>query len=229
VGLVAATMHGSVARLRLNRPGKRNALNHELVAQALVAIDEFGRSGATIGVLEAAGSVFCAGNDVTEAQDDPAESASAELERVLLSAPLFWVAVLSGAALGSGLGIACCCPVVIASETAWLALPEVQRIDAYPSVLQSYLETVLRPRAALDLCLTGRSISATEAATLGIVTEAVPAASLPDRVDDWIARLAALEPRVVTAAREAWQSRFNGSFATRSAELDEIFRGQLPL
>lgn len=227
--LVSASAAGPVARLRLHRPGKRNALNHELVAQALLAIDEFERSGAEIGVLAAEGDVFCAGNDVTEAQDDPAESASAELQRALLSRPLFWIVALSGPALGSGLGIACSCPVVIASEDAWLALPEVQRIDAYPSVLQSYLESVLGPRAVLDLCLSGRRVSAAEAVELGIVTEAVPATQVATRVDDWLGRLAALDPRVITAAREAWQSRFTGPFAARSAELDEIFRGQLPL
>jgi enoyl-CoA hydratase/carnithine racemase len=229
MSMVTASVDGRLARLRLTRPGKRNALSHALVGQAEEAIADFGLAGAAVGILEAEGDFFCAGNDLAEAYDDPAASASADFLTALVTQPVLWVAAITGPALGSGVAVACVCPFVVISDDAWLALPEVQRVGAYPSVVQSYLELFTGPRAALDMCLTGRRVPATEAVRLGLATEAAPAEAVRSRAAELARQLTVTSPRVITAARESWQGQFRtDQFLARQDELDKVFRRQLP-
>jgi enoyl-CoA hydratase/carnithine racemase len=228
MSLITASADGPVARLRLTRPDKRNALSHTLVGQALEAIADFELAGAAVGILEADGEIFCAGNDLVEAYDDPAASASAEFLTALVTRPMFWVAAITGPVLGSAVAVACVCPFVVMGDQAWLALPEVQRVGAYPSVVQSYLEPFVGPRTALEMCLSGRPVPAVDAVRLGLATEAVPADTVRPRAAELAARLAVTSPRVITAARESWQSQFRTEeFLARRNELDEVFRRQL--
>ena len=220
--LVGARTEGRVGYLRLDRPEKRNALNHALVADALAAVDRFVAEGVGVAVLEAAGAVFCAGADLGEATAEPPERAASErLLATLMTAPLFWVAAVSGPALGAGVAVVAVCPLALCADTAWFALPEI-RLGLFPAGVMAYLEPALGSRRALELGLRERRWTATDALHQSLVNEVVPADRLADRVADWAAHLAA-HPEVTANARAAWQSRFtNPAFVGRKAELDRL-------
>ena len=221
-GLVTAWADGRVGHVRLERADKRNALSHALVDEALAAADDLAGQGVTVAVLEAAGPVFCAGADLTEAFGrPPAEAASERLLAALLRSPLFWVAAVGGPALGAGVAVVTACPLSVCADSAWFALPEV-RLGLFPSGVMAYLEPFVGTTRAIHLGLRERRWSAREALDWGMVSEVVEAASLAARTEEWAAHLVA-HPAVTAGARQAWQSRFaDPAFRARKAQLDRL-------
>ena len=222
-GLVAVSVDDGVGRLRLTRAGKRNAISHALVDEAVAAMDELVGGGVRVAVLEADPPAFCSGNDLSEIEEvtDAASTAVVRFLDALLTRPLFWIGSVSGPALGGGMAVVAACPVAIASEQAWFALTE-RRLGFFPSGVLPYLEVVMGARQAFQAGLTGRTITAAEAAELGLVAEVHPHDRLADRVQEVAADLAA-HACVADAGREVWQRRFATSgFVERAAQLDEV-------
>lgn len=217
MSLVATAIAGGIGRLRLTRPEQRNALNRALVDEAVAGMQRLAAAGVTVAVLEAEPPVFCAGNDLAE-MDDPATGPAMDLVRALVDGPLFWIAAVSGPALGAGVAMAAVCPVAVAAESAWFALPE-HRHGLFPGGMVPFLEVVVGPRPAMRAALTGDPLSARDAATLGLVDEVVPDAGLPERTQEWGERLIA-QAAVTDAARDAWQAQFRTeAFAGRLEHL----------
>jgi enoyl-CoA hydratase len=224
VSLVASSVAGEVARLRLTRPDQRNALSRELVSGAVAAIDEFVQCGAVVAVLEADPPVFCAGNDLEEMDLDTA--AAPRLLEAILTSPLFWIAAVNGPAYGAGVAVVACCPVVLATERAVFELPEWQ-LGLFPAPVVGHLEAIMGPRAAFTAALSGAPIAASDAVRFGLATELCSPNELDARVQDWIDRLIA-RPAAAHAARDAWQTRFRTLGARDRLEgLQENMRDQL--
>lgn len=172
---------GGVAWLTLNRPDKKNALSIALrdeVAEALSALasDEEVKTV----VLTGAGDVFCAGFDLGEFRlDGPGDQerlweSSDRFHLACLSFPLPLVAAVNGPAIAGGFDLAVMCDIRIASETARFAHPE----QAWSDVVYGPLHDLVGGSVARDLCFTGRSVAATEALSLGLVSGVVAAADL---------------------------------------------------
>ncbi|MFN0058681.1 MAG: enoyl-CoA hydratase/isomerase family protein [Planctomycetota bacterium] len=129
--------------------------------------------------LEAPRGGFCFGMDL----DAIAHGAPAECERgihaytrcleQLRGSNKLVVALVAGPALGAGLGLAACADIVIATTDARFGLPEVV-LGLAPAIVLTTLNERLSPQKARRLALSGASLSALEAATLGIVDQVVP-------------------------------------------------------
>jgi enoyl-CoA hydratase/carnithine racemase len=221
-GLVSAAVVDGVGRLRLTRSEKRNALDHALVDEAAAAMEEFVRRGVRVAVLEADAPVFCAGNDLAEIGElDAASTAVVRFIDAMLTRPLFWIGSVAGPALGGGMALVAACPVALASDEAWFALPE-RRLGFYPAGVLPYLEVVMGTRPAFAAGLSGRGIPADEAATLGLVDEVVPHHRLAERTDEVAAELVA-DAAVSDAGRRVWQGRFRtAAFLERQAQLNAV-------
>lgn len=208
-----------VGRLWFTRPEKRNALSHAMVDEVLAAVDDFVAAGVTVAVLEAEGPVFCAGADVTEALADTANPASERLLARLMHDPLFWVAAVRGPAFGAGVAVAAVCPVVVCASSARFELPE-HRLGLFPSGAMTYIEAAVGPRRAVELGVTGRAMSAAEAASCGLVNEVSVDGEVDAAVGRWVDVLAR-DPLVARNAGRSWRSVFaSKAFAARKAELD---------
>jgi methylglutaconyl-CoA hydratase len=226
VTLVEATCEHGVGTLTLTRPGKRNALNHALVDEAVEAVDSFVRSGARVAVLASTPPIFCAGNDTTEIDDVTAPAASTRLLETLLTQPLTWIAAIEGGVLGAGVSVIAACPLAFAADDAWFAMPE-RELGIFPAGVLAYLEPLIGVRRAFEAALTGSRVDAPAAAAAGLVTAAVPAAELHAHVDRYAATLAE-RPELTDSARRAWQARFRtAAAAERVGELEENLRSQL--
>lgn len=211
--------------LRLTRSDKRNALSHELVDEALAAMDEWQAAGVSVAVLTADPPVFCAGNDLVEARADRDNPAADRFLGALLERPLFWIASLSGPLLGAGVSVAAVCPIAVADERAWLRLPE-REIGLYPAGVAPYIEDQLGPRLALTLGMSGEPLEAVAAVELGLYTELAGSGQLDARVDHWCG-VAGSRPQVTDAARRSWQLRFGTNAARdRAAQLQTILDAQ---
>src|SRR4051794_12889717 len=113
-----------VGHLRLERPDKRNAINHAMVDEAIDSIGRFVDSGVSVAVLCASGPVFCAGSDLDEPWDTGETPAADRMVAALLERPILWIAAVAGPTLGAGVGLVAACPVAVAADSAWFALPE---------------------------------------------------------------------------------------------------------
>lgn len=180
---LASARDGGVLTLTLNRPDKRNALSSaviEALHQALEAADL--DADVRVVVLTGAGKDFCAGADLEEllasadASPEANEAAALRLGTLFgrmrrLPKPL--VAVVRGRALAGGAGLMTACDIVLAGAGAQVGYPEVSR-GFVPAMVMTMLRRLVGEKAALDLVLTGRLLSATEAHAWGLVSRVVP-------------------------------------------------------
>jgi methylglutaconyl-CoA hydratase len=182
---------GGVWRLTLNRPAQRNALDAGLIAalraelaQAAAAAD------CRVLLLAGSGSVFCAGADLAEMRQLAGEGeqqrsheqaqALAGLLLEIHQSPKPVIALVQGAALGGGAGLAAASDIVLATTAARFAFPEV-RLGLIPAVISPYIVAAMGARQAQRWCLSGEDLPAARAQLLGLVHECVAARELLPR------------------------------------------------
>jgi len=118
------------------------------------------------------------------------------------------------------------CDFVIATESAQFGQPEI-KLGCFPPVALLTLPELVGLRAALDLILTGRTLSATEARELGLVTRVVADDALAQAVNALLGELRALSPVALRLARRAlWRSR-QADFDADLAAIEQFYLGEL--
>ncbi|MCL4747723.1 MAG: enoyl-CoA hydratase/isomerase family protein [Burkholderiaceae bacterium] len=199
-----------VSTLILNRPERRNAIDARLAAELVDALSELaGQRGLRVLVLTGEGTAFSAGGDLKERlacgpkeareQRDAALRATELLDRF----PCPVIAMINGAALAGGFELALACDIRVASEDAFVGLPEVRTSGGFPGAggPARLASLIGRGRASLAV-YTGRQFPAREAFDLGMVDVLVPAARLRDEVASLAAQIAANSPAAVSAAKQ---------------------------
>lgn len=191
--LVQTTIDGTVYTIRLDRPEKRNALSAELVSRLREALNVAADvNEVRVVVLTGAGSAFSAGADLaslrTMRDAGPMENRKdsrqlAELFRAIYQHPKPIVAKVDGAAIGGGCGLAAVCDLSYVAEGTKLGFTEV-RLGFVPAIVMVFVRRKLGEAAARDLLLRGRLFTAEEAASMGLVTRAVPADELDETAED---------------------------------------------
>lgn len=173
-------VEGAVARITLNRPEKRNALNDALIA----GIKQGLRSAAAdkkvrVVVISGAGKDFCSGADLSSLQKivgasvaENSEDARSLLELFLLIRTLQVpvVAAVTGRALAGGCGLATACDLVLASASARFGYPEV-KIGFVPAMVMAILRRNVSEKRAFELITRGVEISAEQAKEFGLVNQ----------------------------------------------------------
>lgn len=203
-----------LATITLNRPEKLNAftgtMREELLA-ALRAAD--GNTTARVVVITGAGRAFCAGGDVEymselQKNDDVATfrkllDAGRDVVLQIASMAKPVLASINGVAAGAGCNLALACDYRIASDQAKLGQTFV-RIGLHPDWGGTWLLPRLVGRSrALELCLTGRMISAAEAAAIGMIDRLVPADELAQETATLARAIADAPPLAAAAIKRA--------------------------
>lgn len=180
-----------VRRFTLNRPEKRNALNNELRGALFAALEAFDRDAdARVAIVRGAGSCFSAGYDLASntAEDMPYATAMGDgfwPRHVVEGWFRIWdlakpvIAQVHGWCLAGGSELAAACDLVYAAEDAQLGYPPVRLMSPPDMQFHPWLAGM---RHAMELMLTGDSISGAEAARIGLATRAYPAAELEPAV-----------------------------------------------
>ena len=234
--LVLAEVADGVARVTLNRPGKRNALNAAMVAELAGRLARLGDDpSARVIALQGAGGDFCAGADLAElaeSRDQGPEEGLAQAQRLgdlfvaIRRLPKPVVAVVEGRALGGGCGLASACDLALAHEDARFAYPEV-RIGFVPALVTAVLRRKVGEAAAFELAVGGRAIDATEARRIGLVNRVLQGAAFDAAVDEYLAELADRPPTAVALAKRLLYGMEGASFedaVARGAEVNAIAR-----
>lgn len=216
-----------VARVTLNRPQRRNAVDGALTR---LMVDAVARIEADpeirVAILDAAGDeAFCAGADLGEVAAgrnlDLIAGGNGFAGFVNAARGKPWIAAVRGAALGGGTELALACDLVVAGRGARFGLPEVARslIAAAGGVYR--LVRALPPRRAMELVLTGEAIDAEAAARLGLVNRLVDDAAVLEAALELAQRIAANAPLAVQATRRLAAAAFDATdaeLATRSVD-----------
>ena len=167
-----------IARITLNRPDKRNALSTALRQEIVSCLEELeGGDGGAV-VLTGAGSSFCAGFDLSEFTADNMEqifSDATAYHRTVFTFPRPLIAAVNGNAYAGGMDLAMMCDIRIAAESASFGQPQVKM--GIPAAFD-LIRTLMPEAVAREICLTGRSLAAEEAKSLGLVNRIVPAGTL---------------------------------------------------
>ena len=203
-------MSENIARIVLNRPEKRNALDGALVEKiktelAAAAAD----ANVRVIVITGEGADFCSGADLAElraiAGNGPRENlASARaIGEIFLAirrhrCPV--VAAVHGRALAGGCGLATACDLVLAAESAQFGYPEVN-IGFVPAMVMALLRRQVAEKRAFELLTLGGVIGAREAMSIGLVNAVFPDGSFDDDVHAFVDRLARKPATAVSMAK----------------------------
>lgn len=218
---VSFTVQDMVARITLNRPEKRNALNDQVLqelAQALYEADDL--KNVSVIILEGNGKDFCAGYDLLGAYGgagegpkldyDPADYRNSKsfdddtwkMERMgdatnalhAVHKPV--ICKIQGYCLAGGTDLALACDMIIASNEAKIGFPAVRANGSPPNHMWIYH---LGPQWAKRMLLSGDWLWGRDAAKLGLVMDALPAAELDQAVNDLAKRLTYVDAELMSA------------------------------
>ncbi|WP_439028220.1 enoyl-CoA hydratase/isomerase family protein [Haloarchaeobius sp. DT45] len=202
-----------VARITLSRPDSLNAVTRPLYDGVQAALETAADDDARVVVLEGEGRAFCVGADMKghdEAERTAAEKreyvqTAQETCRAVQTHPAPVVVKVQGYAIGAGAELALSADCIVMAEDAEMRFPEVS-IGTYVGggVTYTLPERVGRAKAR-ELVLTAAAVEGTEAAEMGLVTEAVPPADLDDAVDDLTDTLASHAPIPMQYAKEQFR------------------------
>ncbi|WP_235890508.1 enoyl-CoA hydratase/isomerase family protein [Sandaracinobacter neustonicus] len=233
---ISLTIEGPVARLRLNRPDKRNAMD-QAMWESLPRLVE--QAVATPGVRlillgSATPGIFCAGADIGEFARETAspewrarnQAAIRATQLALARAPLPVIALVDGDSVGGGCGLALAADIRIASPRARFGITPAKLGLVYPLHDTRLLVDLVGPGQAKRLLYTGRLISAEEAQRIGLVEEL--AENVESAAEALAAEMIAVSPFTQKATRATVQRILEGTAdddAASTALFDQAFTG----
>ncbi|MEM7618949.1 MAG: enoyl-CoA hydratase [Pseudomonadota bacterium] len=211
--------HGKVGVIKLDRPDALNAINRQLIEELGTALKQQDQDD-HVGCIIITGSekAFAAGADVKEMQSYSYIEATKEDflspwdEVPKTRKPV--IAAVCGYALGGGCELAMMCDFIICSDTAKFGQPEIT-LGIMPGVGGTQRLTRLIGKAkAMEMCLTGRTMSAQEAESVGLVSRVVPANELMDTALKTAEKIAEFSKPIVAMTK----ATVNRAYETTLAE-----------
>ena len=212
MALIEYTVDGAIARIRLNRPKKLNAINGEMLDGLTEALDRAeGDGNIRVVLLSGEGRAFSAGFDLDigapAAGVSLAEHTRRELRRDFDLVMRFWdcpkptIAAVHGYCLGSSMEITAVCDITVAADDCLFGAPEVRFGSGIVCLI---LPWVIGLKQAKELLLTGDDkVDARRAASIGLVNKVVPGNLLMTEADAVAQRIAANDELAVRLTKRA--------------------------
>jgi len=229
----------SVARITLNRPEKRNALNDAIIGGLKKALRKADSDESVrVIVISGAGKDFCSGADLSSLQKISQASVSENVDDARALMELFTlirevqvpvVAAVHGRALAGGCGLACACDLIVASRSARFGYPEV-KIGFVPAMVMAILRRNVSEKRAFELVTRGAEIYADEAMQIGLVNKVFNDDSFTADVDAYVSVFATMSRSAIAltkrllyqmdgmALREALESGVDVNVIARMSE-----------
>ena len=199
----------------------------EQLADALSKIEA--RVDISIIVISGEGKGFSAGVDVAAHTPDRVEEMLAKFHiviRTLIASKRVTIASVHGHCLGGGAELATVCDMVFTTASAQWGFPEI-RLGCYPPVACTALAALIGQKRAAELILTGRTISGTEAAAIGLANRALPEEKLIASVEECVDRLKTLSPSTLTVTKKAFYAWESMHFDKGLARAERIYLDEL--
>ncbi len=171
-----------VATITIDRPGKKNAFNDEVIAALREAFETVaGADGVRVLFLTGSEGTFSAGADLewmrgaadrTEGDNHDDAMRMGSMLKHLHDLPMLTVALVEGAAFGGGAGLAAACDMAVATRSARFAFSEV-KLGLIAATISPYVVAAIGPRRARGLFASGQVFNAERALAIGLVDEVV--------------------------------------------------------
>ena len=222
---ISLILEPPIARIRLQRPDRRNAMSR---AMWRALPDLCARVGATsealVVIVEGTGGHFCAGADISEFETvyrDPGATrdysdAIQDGLKALVALDRPTIAALRGNAIGGGLALALCCDLRFCADDAFLAITPAKLGILYGFVETRRLVQTIGPARAKDMLFSGRRVACAEALAWGLIDRLVEASRQEATVLDYALELARLSQHSIRGAKMAIEA-IAGGFAAESA------------
>jgi enoyl-CoA hydratase/carnithine racemase len=223
---IRAEVTERIGWLTLNRPERRNALSPDMLTEIVACLQAWAQStSVNVVVIKAEGPHFSAGLDRDWIQSESAEKrrtlqfASSRFHRELFELRIPSIAMVHGAAVGTGMDVAVLCDFRVASDDAVFGHPEI--ISGGPPLFTP-LRSVVGDGWARELCLTGRMITAAEAERIGLVNHVVERAGLLEKTTE-LAVQVARAPHAALVTTKSFFYTNPGIDAFIHTEHDQLF------
>ncbi len=210
---ILVEQRGSVTFITLNRPQALNALNSQVLTELIAAFATYDADPAQrCAVLTGSEKAFAAGADIKEMQAQSFAQMYASNffggYDAITATRKPWIAAVSGFALGGGCELAMMADFIIAADTAKFGQPEI-KLAVTPGMGGSQrMARAIGKAKAMEMCLTGRMMGATEAEASGLVARVVPAAELIDAAMKSAEMIASMAPLAAMATKEMVNAAF---------------------
>lgn len=218
-----------VAKITLARP-PLNILNIEMMEEINGTLEGLlNRDDIKVIAFFGEGKAFSAGVDVGEHIGDTARKMIEvfhRMFRLLVDLEKPTVAVVGGVALGGGCELATFCDIVLASDKAKFGQPEVQ-VGVFPPVAAALWQFLPSSKHALELILTGKTVSAEEALSAGIINRIVPHERLEEEAEKLLSTLSGMSGVVLRYAKSAAWALIRDDFEEALRRIERIYLGEL--
>lgn len=209
---ILTSLEHHVLTITLNRPEKKNALNPPMLNELAFALAHAHYvTDVWMVVLAAAGDTFCTGMDLrslssgdTEMASIPESAGPVRVGELLANLHKPCIARIQGPVYAGGFLLVGGSTYVVATESATFSLPEVKR-GLFPFQVLAVLLDIMPARTALDLCLRARTLTATDAQAIGLVTNVVSTDELDKAVTELTNELMQFSPTAMQFGLRAYQ------------------------
>ncbi len=208
------------ARVVINRPERRNAMDLAMWKSIPVAIDALSRTpGIRSIVLQGGGDrAFVSGADISEFDEVRCDAKSNEeftrhvvaATRAIRKTPIPVIAAINGYCIGGGIVLACACDIRIATDDSSFAVPAARLGLGYELENYEALSRLVGPGNAAHMVLTAQSFTAEDALRMGLIQEIVAKDQLTLRIDTLTKDMSHLAPLTLAAAKACALSRIEG-------------------
>jgi len=218
-----------IGRITFNRP-PLNILNIEMMKEINNALKEFQKRNLKVLIFDANGKAFSAGVDVSDHTKDKVNEMIAVFHDIFtnlnkINAPT--IALVNGAALGGGCEVATFCDIVIASEKSKFGQPEI-KVGVLPPVAAAIFPKLIWNKKALELIITGETISANEAKDLGLVNHILPVENFEVEAEKFVnEKLASNSAVVLQLTKRAFLEGTNANYAESIKKIEDIYLNKL--
>jgi cyclohexa-1,5-dienecarbonyl-CoA hydratase len=199
----------------------------EELAQALADIEA--RSDVSVVVICGEGKGLSAGVDIAAHAPERVEEMLTKFHaviRALLNSRKVTIAAVHGHCLGGGAELAMVCDVVYTTASARWGFPEI-KLGCYPPVACTALAALVGQKRAGELILTGRTISGTEAAEIGLANHAVTEEELKSAVDETVQQVRKMSPTSLAITKKAIYAWDAAHFDKGLARAEKIYLEEL--
>ncbi len=217
-----------LATIILNRE-PLNVLNIAMMKEINQALDSLKGEKIKLLLFKAKGRAFSAGVDVGEHLGDQVEEMIEVFHgifRRMDALPAVSIASVQGAAMGGGCELALYCDLVLASEKAKFGQPEIQ-VGVFPPIAALIFPRIINRKKALELILTGETINAQHALSLGLINKVVSIETLELELEKFCEKLLSLSGLIMFLTKKAFRAGLMDPSSLGLKEIEKIYLQEL--
>lgn len=212
-------IEGSVSRIQLNRPDKRNAMSFEMINElydAFVTLDK--DDECKVIILEGNGKGFCAGGDLSSMgaekniiDDRNFNKALAKLLNFMTTCGKIIIAKIHGFAMAGGFGLAVTADITIITDDVKIGVPEILR-GLFPFMISAPISRAMPWKKMTEIMFVGSNITPQEAVDYGIANYAAPSEEIDDFTNNIAEKISKHSSMAIRLGKESLYSQRDMTF-----------------